>query len=71
MAYTTHINSTSTGVFGRIAEFRRSLGERSARYATYRKTLKELSNLTDRDLSDLGIHRSQIASLAKDSAYSF
>jgi uncharacterized protein YjiS (DUF1127 family) len=29
----------------------------------------ELSNLTDRDLSDLGIHRSQIATLAKHAAF--
>ncbi|MEO8529735.1 MAG: DUF1127 domain-containing protein [Deltaproteobacteria bacterium] len=69
MAYTTHINSASTGVFGRFAEFRRSLVERSARYATYRKTMNELSNLSDRDLNDLGIHRSQIATLAKSAAF--
>lgn len=36
-------------------------------HARYRKTVKELTQLTDRDLADLGIHRSDIARVAKQS----
>lgn len=35
-----------------------------ARRAQVNKTINELASLTDRELSDLGIHRSQIRSVA-------
>jgi uncharacterized protein YjiS (DUF1127 family) len=34
------------------------------RWLRYRNTLQELSRLTDRELNDLGIHRSDIAGVA-------
>jgi uncharacterized protein YjiS (DUF1127 family) len=70
MAYTTDIRTTSTGVFGRIAELRRGFAERAGRYATYRKTMGELNVLTDRELADLGISRLQISDIAHSAAYS-
>lgn len=39
------------------------------RRSVYRQTLAELSALSDRDLSDLGLHRSMITAVAKDAAY--
>jgi uncharacterized protein YjiS (DUF1127 family) len=69
MAYTTDIRTTSTGVFGRINEFRRGFAERAGRYATYRQTMSELNVLTDRELADLGISRLQIGDIARSAAY--
>jgi uncharacterized protein YjiS (DUF1127 family) len=37
-------------------------------YLRYRETVRELSQLTDRDLSDLGITRFQIHSIAREHA---
>ncbi|WP_089882527.1 DUF1127 domain-containing protein [Citreimonas salinaria] len=56
------------GLLGRLAEARTALGERLARRAIYRRTLNEMSALSDRDLADLGIHRSQVRSIAWQAA---
>ncbi len=40
-----------------------------AKRRAYKNTIKSLSNLNDRDLRDLGIGRSQIASKAWDCIY--
>lgn len=64
MAYTTDIRTAQAGIFGRINEFRKAWAERTQRYALYRKTLNELDSLSDRDLQDLGMHRSQIEEFA-------
>jgi uncharacterized protein YjiS (DUF1127 family) len=68
MAYSTDIRTAQSGIFGRIADFRRAIAERASRYALYRQTLEELQGLSDRDLRDLGIHRTQIEDLAWESA---
>jgi uncharacterized protein YjiS (DUF1127 family) len=39
-----------------------------ARHAVYRKTYKELADLTDRDLSDIGISRADISRIATEAA---
>jgi len=49
-------------IFGDVAE-------RIARYRTFRTTLNELQTLSDRDLTDLGISRSNVRSIAYDAAY--
>lgn len=38
-------------------------------YRDYRRTISELSDLTTRDLADLGLHRSEIRRVAYDSVY--
>ena len=38
------------------------------RRAEFTRTLRELEHLTDRDLADLGVHRSQIVDIARQSA---
>ncbi len=35
------------------------------RWLRYRETVRQLSRLTDRELNDLGIHRSDIDAIAK------
>lgn len=45
------------------------IAERIARYRTYRMTLNELQTLTDRELTDLGIARADVRSIAYRAAY--
>ena len=45
------------------------LTKRFQRYRTYRQTLEELEALSDRELADLSISRSQIRGIAYRAAY--
>jgi uncharacterized protein YjiS (DUF1127 family) len=38
-------------------------------YSTYRRTIRELDHLSDRDLSDLGIARGDVRSAARYGTY--
>ncbi|MCL6285370.1 DUF1127 domain-containing protein [Ruegeria sp. 2012CJ41-6] len=46
-----------------------ALKARFANYRLYRQTVSELSALSDRDLADLGIHRSMIRRIAMEASY--
>ncbi|MGH1467119.1 MAG: DUF1127 domain-containing protein [Cognatishimia sp.] len=50
---------------GLITEFKATQAKR----ANYRRTFNELSNLSDRDLSDLGFSRYDIADVAYQHVY--
>ena len=67
MAYiSTVAHSTPSTPFG---NFVASVKSAWADYKVYRATIEELVALTDRELSDLGIARCQIKSIALDAAY--
>lgn len=68
MAFTSN-QATSVGIADRAASFIEDIQGRMTRYKTYRVTLAELSQLSARDLADLGIHRSMIKSTAYEAAY--
>ncbi|MBT8411962.1 MAG: DUF1127 domain-containing protein [Octadecabacter sp.] len=69
MAYVSDIRVAGTNVFARIAGLRAELAARVARYGVYRKTVAELSQLSNRELSDLGMNRSMINGIAYEAAY--
>jgi uncharacterized protein YjiS (DUF1127 family) len=71
MAYMTHPNRTfETTWFGQhVVSFWPKLGGRLALYSRYRVTLEELGQLTDRELADLGMHRSNIRDIAREHVY--
>ncbi|WP_376780373.1 DUF1127 domain-containing protein [Paracoccus jeotgali] len=54
-----------TGILGMIMR----LQEARARRAVYRQTVTELSHLSNRELADLGIHRSMITRIATEAAW--
>lgn len=56
---------SGTGLAGLFARFSRNLRQRKV----YKSTYRELSQLSTRELDDLGISRSMISRLAHEAAY--
>lgn len=69
MAYATETRAAGGPLLQKVAEFRAFVADRFARYQVYRETMGELTNLSDRDLADLGIARGDIHRLAVEAAY--
>lgn len=69
MAVASNITSVNTGAFDRMTAMYRGIGERFAQYKVYRQTFSELQDLSDRELSDLGLSRSGLKRLAIEAAY--
>lgn len=51
------------------ADWLQGLKTRFQSYRVYRHTLSELSALSDRELADLGLHRSMLKRVAYQAAY--
>lgn len=70
MAYATD-NQTlrQSALGGRIAALMIELRAAMARRKAYNTTYRELAVLSDRELADLGIHRSEIRGIAWQAAY--
>jgi uncharacterized protein YjiS (DUF1127 family) len=56
------------GLSDRIAAIRDGIRAARRERAVYRQTYDELAQLSDRDLADLGLHRAQIATVARQAA---
>jgi uncharacterized protein YjiS (DUF1127 family) len=69
MAYLTQTRAADHGFRARIATLFAQYGERVERYRLYRNTVRELEQLSGRELADLGIHSSQIDAIAYEAAY--
>ncbi|MCQ0970803.1 DUF1127 domain-containing protein [Paracoccus sp. TK19116] len=67
-AYSTPI-AEQNGILGKVGAAFQRLQENRDRRAIYRRTVRELNDLTNRDLDDLGINRSMISSIAYDAAW--
>lgn len=69
MAYAISTRSSGFSFGAFLANTVASVKAALARRAIYVQTVDELNALSDRDLSDLGISRFQIADLAREAAY--
>lgn len=67
MTYLTQTDRTvgGTSLWQRLSDLTASLAKRRA----YRSTVRELSALSSRDLADMGIHRADIHTIARQAAY--
>ncbi|SPJ23898.1 hypothetical protein PAA8504_01717 [Palleronia abyssalis] len=54
---------------GRFDGIRRDLRTRFEAWKVFRQTRRELNELSDRELADLGLHRSGITAVAREAAY--
>ncbi|MFQ6549498.1 DUF1127 domain-containing protein [Aestuariibius sp. 2305UL40-4] len=69
MAYAHTSRGASHGFAARFAAAKTDLRARWDAYRIYRRTFDELARLNDRDLADLGLHRSAIKAIALEAAY--
>jgi uncharacterized protein YjiS (DUF1127 family) len=67
MTYTTHAARAS--LWERLSELRVSVAEHRAQHRAYRSTLAQLSAMSNRDLTDIGIHPADIDRIAREAAY--
>lgn len=61
----TYGSSTLGATDGLVARVRKALAD----YRLYLATVRELQQLTDRELADLGMHRASIDGIARESVY--
>ncbi|WP_037309449.1 DUF1127 domain-containing protein [Ruegeria halocynthiae] len=68
MAVATHHTALKGAPVTGLASLFEAAKTRFARYRVYRQTVNELSELSNRELADLGLHRSMIRRLAMQAA---
>ena len=69
MAYVNSTRSVNAGVAGRFSGIVKAVKDALSRRRVYSQTLFELNGLSDRDLFDLGMSRSNITDIAHQAAY--
>ena len=72
MAFYTETAATGfsfTALTERFAAYRAELAEKISARRVYRTTVRELSELTNRELADLGLSRGTIRAVAYEAAY--
>lgn len=71
MTYATHTDHGLSGTFlwQRLSGLKANLAERQAQRQAFRRTLSELSTMSDRDLTDIGVDRADIRAIARQAAY--
>ena len=68
MAY-VNSRSSSVSIADRFAAFFKVGKDATQRRRVYNQTVAELTNLSDRDLADLGLMRANIRDIAREAAY--
>ncbi len=69
MAFNTDTSFAGSSFVDRFAALRAVWAEKAEKRKVYRTTLAELESLSNRDLSDLGMSRAMIKSVAIEAAY--
>ncbi|MGP6090089.1 DUF1127 domain-containing protein [Antarctobacter jejuensis] len=65
---TANITNTHSGLVSRLAVIRETLRTRMERRRVFKQTFNELAALSNRDLADLGLARSEIRRIAWQAA---
>jgi uncharacterized protein YjiS (DUF1127 family) len=68
MAYATDIFTPGISLGERFNTLRQAIAEKRAQNRAYRATFDELDRLSDRELADLGIARSNIRGIAYEAS---
>lgn len=66
MAYLNQTSAQTSSFTARVAAVFERFAARQRQNRLYRETYNGLNALTDRELSDLGLHRSELARVARD-----
>ncbi len=68
MTYEISQQDRSTGIGARIVSFFSNFAEAIERRRAFERVYSELASLSDRELSDIGLSRSQIVDIAWESS---
>jgi|GEM_PF-2234709 len=68
MSHALDLHRPGMGLFGRLAAARIAMRDHARRAKTYHDTRRELSQMSDRDLSDIGLTRGDIDDVALNAA---
>lgn len=69
MAYVNSSRAASVSIVDRAAAIVKSIRVGLERRRVFKQTVRELQALSNRELADLGIHRSMITQVANEAAY--
>ena len=69
MAFVSDISNFESGLVKKMWASLKTAREQASQRRAFRRTLEELSALSDRELDDMGIHRSMIREIAREAAY--
>ncbi|MDO8883288.1 MAG: DUF1127 domain-containing protein [Pseudotabrizicola sp.] len=69
MAYVNSSRAASYGIVDRAAAIVKSIRVGLERRRVFKQTVRELQALSNRELADLGIHRTMITRVANEAAY--
>ena len=69
MAYVTQTQSLSSNMFAAVFAFFAKLSETAKRCRVYKTTYAELASLSARELSDIGLSKANIGTIAYEAAY--
>ena len=69
MATTTYLRGAETGIASTISGLVFRIAENYRKRREFRTALHELQMLSNRELADIGIHRSQIRGIARNAVY--
>jgi len=69
MSYASTLRATNLNLALRFTDTVKAVRAALQRRRVFNQTVRELSQLSSRDLADLGIHRSMITRIALESAY--
>lgn len=69
MAYVNTRAAAAAGLRDRVGALIGSVQDYLRRQRVFRQTLRELDALSDRELSDLGMHRADIETIAREAAF--
>lgn len=58
-----------TSIRQRLSDLAAGLGQRRAQHQAYRSTVRELTAMSNRDLTDIGVHPADIRTIARQAAY--
>lgn len=69
MAYVSGTRTNTLSLGTRLGEIRTAFAEAFAAWRLYRTTLKQLRELSDRELEDLGLSRTSLPRIAREATY--
>ncbi len=69
MAVLDNVSIPNVNLFNFLGTYKKALDKKWNQYKIYKKTMKELSFISDRELEDIGLNRYNIRSLTRETCF--